>query len=219
MNAMQVCIPGGNKITSSGECKKFQWQMNGKEFIDDMVIIPIRGCDMVLGIQWLKRLGNIMWNFDELKMVFTYNKDRIVLRGAKKAPLQWIKGKQLDKNCAQQGAYLASVCLCVYPVTCYDMSTQHKSSVEVEPQITQLLEKYADIFKVPTKLPPKRSHEHRIPLKDGTFPINVRPYRNPPAQKDAIETMVAELLDTGFIRASQSPFSAPILMVKKKDGS
>ncbi|XP_071688952.1 uncharacterized protein [Rutidosis leptorrhynchoides] len=98
MSTMQVCIPGGNKITSSGECKQFQWQMNGKEFIDDMVIIPIRGCDMVLGIQWLKKLGNIIWNFDELKMVFTYNKDRIVLRG-KKAPLQWVKGKQMDKSC------------------------------------------------------------------------------------------------------------------------
>ncbi|GKD26274.1 hypothetical protein Tco_1232488 [Tanacetum coccineum] len=41
----------------------------------------------------------------------------------------------------------------------------------------------------------------------------------PPTQKDIIETMVRELLDSGVIRQSNSPFSSPIVMVKKKDGS
>ncbi|GJU14592.1 putative mitochondrial protein [Tanacetum coccineum] len=53
----------------------------------------------------------------------------------------------------------------------------------------------------------------------NTPPINVRPYRHPPNQKDAIEGMVKELMDSGVIRASQSPFSSPIVMVKKKDGT
>ncbi|GKA63952.1 putative mitochondrial protein [Tanacetum coccineum] len=52
----------------------------------------------------------------------------------------------------------------------------------------------------------------------NTSPINVRPYRHPPNQKDDIELMVKELLESGVIRASQSPFSSPIVMVKKKDG-
>nr|GEX21438.1 reverse transcriptase [Tanacetum cinerariifolium] len=49
--------------------------------------------------------------------------------------------------------------------------------------------------------------------------INVRPYRHPPNKKDAIELMVKELLKSGVIRISQSPFSSLIVMVKKKDGS
>ncbi|GKC55706.1 putative mitochondrial protein [Tanacetum coccineum] len=53
----------------------------------------------------------------------------------------------------------------------------------------------------------------------NTPPINVRPYRHPPNQKDAIEGMIMELMDSGVIRASQSPFSSPIVMVKKKDGT
>lgn len=52
----------------------------------------------------------------------------------------------------------------------------------------------------------------------NTPPVNVRPYRHPPNQKDAIEAMVKELLESGVIRPSQSPFSSPIVMVKKKDG-
>lgn len=42
---------------------------------------------------------------------------------------------------------------------------------------------------------------------------------HPPSQKDAIEQMVKELLETGVIRPSKSPFSNPIVMVKKKDDS
>ncbi|GJV38096.1 retrotransposable element Tf2 [Tanacetum coccineum] len=50
-------------------------------------------------------------------------------------------------------------------------------------------------------------------------PINVRPYRHPPNQNDAIKGMVKELMDSGVIRASQSSFSSPNVMVKKKDGT
>ncbi|GKD35807.1 putative mitochondrial protein [Tanacetum coccineum] len=53
----------------------------------------------------------------------------------------------------------------------------------------------------------------------NTPPINVRPYRHPPNQKDAFEGMIMELMDSRVIRASQSPFSSPIVMVKKKDGT
>ncbi|XP_071694493.1 uncharacterized protein [Rutidosis leptorrhynchoides] len=218
-SSMQVQIPGGNKITSLGDCKDFKWQMNGITFVDDMVVIPIGGCEMVLGIQWLKKLGDIKWNFEELKMVFMYKGDRVILRGNKKGMMQWVAGKSMDKSCVQQGASLACMCLGVYRITCYSAETQMDNASMQSSPITHLLSKNADVFNIPTSLPPKRSHDHKIPLKEGTLPINTRPYRHPPAQKDAIETMVAELLDTGVIRASQSPFSAPIVMVKKKDGS
>nr|GEX20581.1 putative mitochondrial protein [Tanacetum cinerariifolium] len=88
-------------------------------------------------------------------------------------------------------------------------------SVEVE----QILTQFDEVFDVPKDLPPQRSHDHQIPLMANTPPINVRPYRHPPNQKDAIESMVKELMDSGVIRASQSPFSSPIVMVKKKDGT
>ncbi|GJS04597.1 reverse transcriptase [Tanacetum coccineum] len=44
----------------------------------------------------------------------------------------------------------------------------------------------------------KRTHEHRIPLVDGVPPVNIRPYKYPPTQKDAIEAMVRELLEAGL---------------------
>nr|GEY01333.1 retrotransposon-related protein [Tanacetum cinerariifolium] len=72
---------------------------------------------------------------------------------------------------------------------------------------------------MPNTLPLKRSHDHHIPLLPNTPLINIRPYRHPPNQKDVIELMVKELIDSRVIRPSQSLFSSPIVMVKKKDGS
>jgi hypothetical protein len=56
-------------------------------------------------------------------------------------------------------------------------------------------------------------------LKEGTSPISVRPYRYPYYQKSEIEKLIKELLVMGTIRPSQSPFSSPVLLVRKADGS
>lgn len=84
-------------------------------------------------------------------------------------------------------------------------------------QLTTLLKDCQDVFEMPTSLPPKRTHDHTIPLLPNTLPINIRPYKHPPNQKDAIEAMVKELMESGVIRDSQSAYSSPIVMFKKKD--
>jgi len=82
-----------------------------------------------------------------------------------------------------------------------------------------LLKEYADVFQEPSRLPPAREVDHCITLKEGTEPINVCPYRYVHFQKTEIEKQVQEMLDSRLIRPSTSPFSSPVLLVKKKDGS
>ncbi|GJU37686.1 reverse transcriptase [Tanacetum coccineum] len=88
----------------------------------------------------------------------------------------------------------------------------HQNEV-VDAELNHLLEEYANVFEVPKELPPQRSFDHRIPLKEDNVAINIRPYRYPPNQKDTIEAMVKELLDSWVIRPSNSPFLSPIVMV------
>ncbi|GJY57505.1 retrotransposon-related protein [Tanacetum coccineum] len=86
-------------------------------------------------------------------------------------------------------------------------------------QLTKHVTQKAYVFSLPTTLPPQRHHDHRIPLKEGSIPVNIRPYKHPLRQKDAIESMVQELLDSNVIRPRNSPFSSLIVMVKKTDGT
>ena len=70
----------------------------------------------------------------------------------------------------------------------------------------------------PQGLPPRRACDHWIPLLPGAQPINIRPYRHSPDTKNEIERQVKELLASGIIQHSNSPFASPAILVRKKDG-
>ena len=61
--------------------------------------------------------------------------------------------------------------------------------------------------------------DHEIHLLRRSAPVNFRPYRYPHFQKNEIENQASDMLHSGIIRPSTSPFSSPVLLVKKKDGS
>lgn len=90
---------------------------------------------------------------------------------------------------------------------------------ELPAKMTQLLRDHAMLFEEPKSLPPNRNWDHHIPLLPGTKPVCIKPYRYTPAQKTEIETQVKEMLQSGLIRLSVSPFSSRVLLVKKKDGT
>jgi hypothetical protein len=73
------------------------------------------------------------------------------------------------------------------------------------------------VFSEPKELPPHREYDHTIPLLPDVAPVNSRPYRYSPLHKDEIEKQVKQLLQTGLITTSTSPFASPILVVQKKD--
>jgi hypothetical protein len=98
-------------------------------------------------------------------------------------------------------------------------STSHLHSATTDNVLQCLLDEFADVFATPTSLPPSRPVDHRIHLLPGTAPIVVRPYRYPQLLKDKIKNQCSDMLAQGLIRPSTSPFSAPVLLVKKKDGT
>ncbi|WRX30363.1 hypothetical protein QQP08_022850 [Theobroma cacao] len=68
-------------------------------------------------------------------------------------------------------------------------------------------------------LPPDRELEFPIDLLLGTAPISIPPYRMAPAELKKLKVQLQDLMDKGFIRPSISPWGAPVLFVKKNDGT
>nr|GEW44105.1 putative reverse transcriptase domain-containing protein [Tanacetum cinerariifolium] len=68
-------------------------------------------------------------------------------------------------------------------------------------------------------LPPTQPVEFQIDLVHGAAPVARAPYRLAPSEMKELAEQLKELSDKGFIRPSSSPWGAPVLFVKKKDGS
>ncbi|GJZ11035.1 hypothetical protein Tco_0545794, partial [Tanacetum coccineum] len=68
-------------------------------------------------------------------------------------------------------------------------------------------------------LPPTRQVEFQIDLIPGTTPIARAPFRLAPSEMKELSEQLKELSEKGFIRPNSSPWGAPVLFVKMKDGS
>ncbi|KAH0651615.1 hypothetical protein KY284_031527 [Solanum tuberosum] len=68
-------------------------------------------------------------------------------------------------------------------------------------------------------IPPKREIDFGIDLLPNTQPISIPPYRMAPVELKELKEQLKNLLDKGFIRTSVSPWGAPVLFLRKKDGS
>ena len=69
-----------------------------------------------------------------------------------------------------------------------------------------------------TSLPPKRELVHEIELILGAQPIAKTPYKMSPSKALELKNQLSQLLQQGFIKPSVSPWGAPVLFQKKKDG-
>ncbi|GJT87291.1 hypothetical protein Tco_1069008 [Tanacetum coccineum] len=68
-------------------------------------------------------------------------------------------------------------------------------------------------------LPPVREIKFRIELIPKAMPVAKSPYRLTPSELEELSGQLKELQDKGFIQPSSPPWGAPVLFVKKKDGS
>ncbi|GJW42569.1 putative mitochondrial protein [Tanacetum coccineum] len=158
------------------------------QVVDDFYPLELGSTDMILGIKWLQMLGR---DGPESDFGVAQVHGTFVAKG-KEGFL--VDLKQLDDTQAQA------------------------TTIETSFGIGGLLAEYEDVSSLPSGLPPSRDHEHSIVLKDGMTPISVRPYRYPHILKNEIKKLVKDMLATGVIPPSSSPYSSPVWLVKRKDG-
>ena len=66
-------IANGGTLPCKGKCRNVRISMGDYNLHSDMFSLPLGGCDVVLGTQWLRTLGPILWDFAELWMQFSIN--------------------------------------------------------------------------------------------------------------------------------------------------
>ncbi|XP_043696602.1 uncharacterized protein LOC122647217 [Telopea speciosissima] len=123
---------------------------------------------------------------------------------SKKLVISALQAKKLmDQGCE---CYLASI---------IDTEAKVKPLEELE-----VVREFSDVFPDDlTELPPDRETEFAIDLLPGAAPVSKVPYRMAPTELRELQAQLQDLLKKGFILPSMSPWGAPVLFVKKKDGS
>ncbi|CAN6710507.1 unnamed protein product [Malus baccata var. baccata] len=88
-------------------------------------------------------------------------------------------------------------------------------------QVEDVLVEFANVMpkELPKKLPPRREVDHAIELEPGAKPLSKSPYRMSPPELEELRKQLNELLDAGYIQPSKSPYGAPVLFQRKKEGS
>ena len=195
IDPVPITIANGQEVWCTQVCKRFTWEVQSYQFTADFLVMPLGGCEMVLGIQWLATLGDIVWNFNSLRMSFTTDAGSCVIQGITTTRIKLVSGTNLLKmmQSTPYTAYALQVCTKMSTTTPNTHVFTGGSQFSIQAMgvndldLTSLLTEFQSLFDTPQTLPPHRLHDHRIPLVEGAKPVNVRPYNHSPLQKDVIE--------------------------------
>ncbi|KAK5770425.1 hypothetical protein PVK06_046575 [Gossypium arboreum] len=124
--------------------------------------------------------------------------------------MDWLVKHKVTLDCAAKRMVLRT--------TKYEEVMSEEEGLTVDKVRT--VKEFQDVFpeELPG-LPPNREVEFGIDLLPGMAPVSIAPYRMAPKELVELKAQIQELLDRGFIRPSVSPWGAPVLFVKKKDGT
>ncbi|KAJ8633073.1 hypothetical protein MRB53_026409 [Persea americana] len=164
--------------------------------------------DVILGMDWLAGYHATMDCFHKtLSFKLEETPAGVLFQGERRNPYpRFISALNADRL-VRSGCegYLAFI-----------MEDKRSQGVKEIPIVCEFL----DIFpKEIPGLPPVREIDFTIELLPGTAPISIAPYRMTPTELGELKIQLQELLDKGFVRPSISLWGAPVLFVKKKDGS
>nr|TKS15571.1 hypothetical protein D5086_0000032660 [Populus alba] len=93
---MLVEAANGGTMACAQICKNLQWKMQGTQFQADVFVMALQNYDMVLGIQWLKLLGDILANYEDKWMTFWWQGKEVTLKGDNPTLTQSIPLEELN---------------------------------------------------------------------------------------------------------------------------
>ncbi|GJU07524.1 putative reverse transcriptase domain-containing protein [Tanacetum coccineum] len=203
----EVELADGRVVSTSTILNGYTLNLVNHIFGIDLMSIELGTFDVIIGMDWLIKHDAVIVCGEKVVRIPYGNKMLIV---------ESDKGVSLLKviSCIKARKYVERGCHLFLAYV-----TENKSK-ENRLEDVSVIRNFPEVFpKELPGLPPPRQVEFRIDLVPGAAPIARAPYRLASSEMKELSVQLQELLEKGFIRPSSSPWGAPVLFVKKKNGS
>ncbi|GAU33554.1 hypothetical protein TSUD_143470, partial [Trifolium subterraneum] len=193
---MNIETPASGSVITRLVCRNCLVSVFGRHFGMDLVCIPLSGIDVIFGMNWLV-FNQVRINCCEKTVIFPKSEGSLSL----------MNGEEVKESLNDHGELFM-----VFG------SLKLEGGVKLEE--IPVVSGFSDVFPEDiSDLPPEREVEFSIDLVPGTSLISMAPYRMSASELNELKKQLEELLEKKFIRPSVSPWGAPVLLVKKKEGS
>ncbi|GKA19016.1 putative nucleotidyltransferase, ribonuclease H [Tanacetum coccineum] len=199
----EVELADGKVVSTNTVLRGFTLNLVNHLFEIDLMPIELGTFVVIIGMDWLAEHDAVIVCGEKVVRIPCGNKTLIVK--GEKGP-----SRLMVISCIKAHKYIKRACqMFVAQVT-------KKKSKEKRLEDVPVIRDFPDDL---PGLPPHRQVEFRIDLVPGAAPVARAPYRLAPSEMKELSVQLQELLEKGFIFPSSLPWGAPVLLVKKKDGS
>ena len=206
--SMTITLPNGTTIPCDKVYPDVPLNIRTHIFSVQLVSFSALGFDVILGMDWLSKY----------KAKIDCQQHKVTLRTLAGERVSYYQNPPENGDRLVTLAQLSVLIRKGYPL--YLCSVQDTKREDPSLEDIPVVNQYPDVFpdEIPG-MPPPREIDFTIELVPGTEPISKPPYRLAPAELKELKEQLQDLLNKGYIRPSTSPWGAPVLFVKKKDGS
>ncbi|XP_070023124.1 uncharacterized protein [Nicotiana sylvestris] len=198
----------GESIIAARVYRSFVITVRSRDTMADLVEFGMVNFDVIMGMDWLYscfakldcRTRTMRLEFPN-ESVIEWEGDNVVPRGRF---ISYLKAAKMIKKG------------CIYHLVRVTDTIAEVLSLESVPVVNEFSNVFPDAL---PGIPLDREIDFRIDVMPGTQPISIPPYRMAPTELKKLKEQLKHLLEKGFIRPSGSPWGAPVLFVRKKDGS
>ncbi|XP_073022270.1 uncharacterized protein [Primulina eburnea] len=207
----KVATPGGDTLISYTIYRECEIDLKGCKLSANLIQLNMSGFDAILGMDWLSKNNAIV----------DCNGKSVTLKRPDRAEVKY-QGSIRERKSKEKVILSASRAWKIMKEgneAFMAFINEVKENEEVKLEDIPIVREFPDVF--PEELPaltPDREIEFEIKLIPEAAPISKAPYRMAPAEMKELKEQLQELLDKKQVRPSSSPWGAPVLFVKKKDG-
>ncbi|GJS90852.1 putative reverse transcriptase domain-containing protein [Tanacetum coccineum] len=187
----------------------------GHPFNIDLIPVELGSFDVIIGMDWLANHHAVIV-CDEKIVRIPYGDEVLIVQDDRDGKGE--KSKLSIISCTKTQKYIKKGCqIFLAQVTKKEIENESEEKrLEDVPTVRDFPEVFLEDL---PGLPPTRQVKFQIDLVPGAALVARAPYRLAPSELQELSTQLQELSDKGFIRPSSSPWGAPVLFFKKKDGS